>query len=176
MKRWWQGTVVAVLVLLASSEGWAASRIAFVDVQKVLARSVAGVAAREQLERERAGMEKDLGARRAEMDKLREEIEKKGLVLSPEAKREKEETLQRRVRDFRRLAEDMQKELERKEQLATQRMLQELTGVVERLGKEKGFLLIVEKRGAGVIYGASEADITDEIIKVYDLERSKEKK
>jgi outer membrane protein len=151
----------------------AATRIAFVDVRRVIVRSVAGVAAREQLEREKAAMQKDLDGRRAEVEKLREELEKKGLVLSADAKREKEETLQRKVRDLRRLAEDSEKELQRKEQALTQRILQELTTVIERLGKERGFLLIVERRSGGVIYGDAEADITEEVIKVYDQERGK---
>lgn len=170
----WVGCLVT---LLTAESGWAAgSKIAFVDVQKVLVRSVAGVAAREQLEREKAAMQKDVDTRRAEVEKLREELEKKGLVLSADAKREKEETLQRKVRDLRRVVDDFQKELERKEQGLTQRILQDLTGVIERVGKERGYLLILEKRGASVIYGDGDADITEEIIKVYDQEKAKEKK
>ncbi len=173
----WAGGVVGILVLLligAPADG--ASKIGFVDVQKVLVRSVAGVAAREQLEREKATMQKDVDARRTEVEKLREELEKKGLVLSADAKREKEESLQRRVRDLRRLVDDFQKELERKEQALTQRILQDLTGLIERHGKDHGYLLILEKRGASVIYGDGEADVTEEIIKAYDQEKAKEKK
>ncbi|HEV8673395.1 MAG TPA: OmpH family outer membrane protein [Methylomirabilota bacterium] len=163
---------VVVAVLLAGT-ATAASKIGFVDVQKVLVRSVAGVAAREQLEREKATMQKDVDSRRTEVDKLRDELEKKGLVLSADAKREKEETLQRKVRDLRRLADDFQKELERKEQGLTQRILQELSTVIERIGKERGYLMILEKRGASVIYGDAEADITEEIIKVFDQDKAK---
>jgi outer membrane protein len=165
------GLVVAVAHVGAVEA--AATRIAYVDVQKVLVRSVAGLAAREQLEREKATMQKDVDTRRTEVDKLREELEKKGLVLSAESKREKEETLQRKVRDLRRLVDDFQKELERKEQALTQRILQELTTLIERIGKERGYLLIMEKRGASVIYGDAEADITEDIIKVFDQEKGK---
>jgi outer membrane protein len=165
------GLVVAVAH--AGAVEAAATRIAYVDVQKVLVRSVAGLAAREQLEREKATMQKDVDTRRTEVDKLREELEKKGLVLSAESKREKEETLQRKVRDLRRLVDDFQKELERKEQALTQRILQELTTLIERIGKERGYLLIMEKRGASVIYGDAEADITEDIIKVFDQEKGK---
>jgi len=167
------GGIGAVVLLLLGAGAEAASKIGFVDVQKVLVRSVAGVAAREQLEREKAAMQKDVDTRRVEVDKLREELEKKGLVLSPEAKREKEETLQRKVRDLRRLVDDFQKELEKKEQGATGRILQELTGVIEQIGKERGYLLIIEKRGASVIYGDVEADITEDIIKLYDQMKAK---
>lgn len=167
------GVVVLGLAMEAQAAG---TRIGFVDVQKVLVKSVAGVAAREQLEREKATMQKDVDTRRTEVEKLREELEKKGLVLSADAKREKEEILQRRVRDLQRLVDDLRKELERKEQTLTQRILQDLTTVIDRVGKEKGYLLILEKRGASVIYGDPEADLTVEIIKVYDTEKAKEKK
>jgi outer membrane protein len=167
------GGIGAVVLLLLGAGAEAASKIGFVDVQKILVRSVAGVAAREQLEREKSNMQKDVDTRRAEVEKLREELEKKGLVLSPEAKREKEETLQRKVRDLRRLVDDFQKELEKKEQGATGKILQELTGVIEQIGKEKGYLMILEKRGASVIYGDIEADITEDIIKVYDQMKAK---
>ena len=60
----------------AATQG--ASRIGYVDVQRVLARSAAGVAAREQLEREKATMQREMDAKRVELEKLREEIEKKG--------------------------------------------------------------------------------------------------
>jgi outer membrane protein len=169
--------VTGMLIAAAAGTGEAAgTRIGYVDVQRVLVRSLAGVAAREALEREKATMQKDIDARRSEVEKLREELEKKGLVLSSEARREREETLQRKVRDLRRLAEDLEKELQRKEQQATQRILHEVTGVIERLGKERGYLLIIEKRSAGVIYGDPEGDVTEEVIKLYDQEKAKEKK
>jgi outer membrane protein len=166
--------VIGLAVLALAMDARAAgTRIGFVDVQRVLVKSVAGLAAREQLEREKATMQKDVDSRRTEVDKLRDELEKKGLVLSADAKREKEEALQRRVRDLRRMVDDFQKELERKEQGLTQRILQDLTVVIEQIGKERGYLLILEKRGASVIYGDAEGDITDEVIKAYDLHKAK---
>jgi outer membrane protein len=170
------GLVLLLLLGLTTAVEAAGTRIGYVDVQRVIVRSVAGLAAREQLERDKAAMQKDVDTRRGEVEKLRDEIEKKGLVLSGDARREKEEALQRKVRDLRRIAEDLEKELQRKEQQATQKILQELTGVIEKVGKERGYLLIVEKRSAGVIYGDADADVTDEIIKLYDQEKAKEKK
>jgi outer membrane protein len=148
----------------------AGPRIAFIDIQRVLARSAAGVAAREQLERERAGMQKEIDARRQEIEKLREELDKKGALLTAEARREKEELLDRKRRDATRMADDFQRELTKKEQQLGARVLQELSGVIERFGKQRGYFMIVERRGAGVLYSAPEADLTDEIIRVYDQE------
>ncbi|MBI4637809.1 MAG: OmpH family outer membrane protein [Candidatus Rokubacteria bacterium] len=147
-----------------------AQRIGFVDVQRVLARSAVGVAAREQLEREKAGMQREMDGKRQELEKLRDELEKKGPLMTADARREKQETFERKRRDAARLADDFQKELEKKEQGLLQRVLQDLSGVIERVGKQRGYHLIVERRGAVVLYASSEADLTDEIIRAYDQE------
>jgi len=145
-------------------------RIAFIDVQRVLARSASGVAAREQLERDKATMQKEMDAKRVELEKLRDELDKKGALLTADVRREKQEMFERKRRDAARLADDFQKELEKKESLLLQKVLQEVSGIIDRIGKERGYYLIVEKRGAGVVYASTEADLTDEVIRAYDRE------
>ena len=144
------------------------TRIAYIDVQRVLARSSAGVAAREQLEREKSVMQKEMDGKRVELEKLRDELEKKGPLMTADARREKQETFERKRRDAARMMDDFQKELEKKEQTLLQRVLGELSGVIEKVGKDKGFYMIVEKRGASVLYASPDADLTDDIIRAYD--------
>ena len=148
----------------------AVQRIGYIDLARVLARSAAGVAAREQLEREKAAMQKEMDAKRVELDKLRDELEKKGPLMTADARREREEVMERKRRDATRLADDFQRELGRKEQLLAQKVMQDISGVIERVGKQKGYYLVVERGRAGVLYSAPDADLTDDIIKAYDQE------
>lgn len=159
----------------AAAPAGPATKIGYIDVQRVLARSAAGVAAREQLEKERATIQKDMDSRRQELEKLREEIEKKGALMTADARREKQEAFERKRRDAARAADDYQKELEKKEGQLLQKVLGEVSGVIERVGKEKNYYMIVEKRNAGVLYAAADADLTDEIIRAYDLDGGKKK-
>ena len=185
MKRGWSLVIALVLALggsavvraqapppapapAAGGQVSGLQRIAFIDVQRVLARSAAGVAAREQLEREKATMQKEMDGKRVELEKLREELEKKGALLTADVRRDKQEQFERKRRDAARLADDFQKELERKESQLLQKVLAEVSGIIEKLGKDRGYYLIVEKRGAGVIYASTDADVTDEIIRAYD--------
>src|SRR5881628_3755115 len=166
--RYWSGVLALMGGLLAVGPGPVAGqpaapaaaavpassiRIAYIDVQRVLARSSAGVAAREQLEREKSVMQKEMDGKRQELEKLRDELEKKGPLMTPDAPR---------------MMDDFQKELEKKEQALLQRVLQELSGVIEKVGKDKGYYMIVEKRGASVLYASPDADLTDDIIRAYD--------
>ncbi len=152
----------------AASVSASSGRIAYIDVQRVLARSSAGVAAREQLEREKSVMQKEMDGKRQELEKLRDELEKKGPLMTADARREKQETFDRKRRDAARMMDDFQKELEKKEQTLLQRVLQELSGVIEKVGKDKGYYMIVEKRGASVLYASPDADLTDDIINAYN--------
>ena len=143
-------------------------KIGFIDVQRVLARSQAGVAAREQLEREKAAMQKEMDNRRVDMEKLREELEKKGPLMTAEVRRDKQEQFEKKRRDAARIADDFQKDLEKKESGLLQKVLADLSTVIDRVGKSKGYWLVVERSRGGVLYAANEADLTDEIIRVYD--------
>ncbi len=154
----------------------ASIKIGYIDVQRVLARSAAGMAAREQLEKERAGIQKEMDGRRQELEKLRDEIEKKGPLMTADARREKQEQFERKRRDAARAADDFQKELEKREATLLQKVLQEMGGVIERVGKEKNYYMIVEKRNAGVLYATTDADLTDEVIRAYDRDAGSKKK
>jgi outer membrane protein len=151
----------------------AATRVGFVDIQRVLARSSAGVAAREQLEKEKAAMQKQVDSQRTEIEKLRDEIEKKGQLLSADARREKQEQLERKVRDARRLVDDLQGTLQKKEEALLAKVLQDVSGLIQKVGKDKGYALVLERQRSSVLYASPDADLTDDVLRAYDDETKK---
>jgi Skp family chaperone for outer membrane proteins len=52
-------------------------------------------------------------------------------------------------------------------------VLQEVAGLIQRLGKEKGFAIVIERQRAGVLYAAVDADLTDDVLKAYDDQTKK---
>src|SRR5213076_1220923 len=156
-------TAVALAVVCTSARAQApAGRVGFIDVQRVLVRSAAGVAAREQLEREKTVMQQKMDGKRKELEALREELEKKGPLMTADARRDKQDQFERKRRDAARLADDFQKELEKKEAVLLQKVLQEVSSVIEKVGKERSYQLIVERQRAAVLYAAPDADLTEE--------------
>lgn len=154
---------------LTSAPSGGPLKIMFVDIQRVIARSAAGIAAREQLERDKAAMQRQIDDRHRELERLREDFEKKGPLMTPTARREKLELLNKKRRDAARLAEDFAKDLEQQERDLTQVVLQEVFSVVTRVGKERALHLVLEGRiGTSLLYAGPDADLTDEIIRVYD--------
>ena len=178
---WWMATGLA-LVMGVGGAGWAQAqtpaatsngRVAIVDIQRILARSVAGAAAREQLEKDKAAMQRQLDGQKTDREKMRDELEKKGQLLSADARREKQDAMERKVRDVRRLVDDLQAQLQKKEDALLQKVLQDVAGLIQRLGKDRGFSVVLERQRAGVLYSSNDADLTDEVLKAYDDQTKK---
>ena len=148
-------------------------RVGFVDIQRVLARSSAGVAAREQLEKEKAAMQRQVDAQRGDIEKLREELEKKGQLLSVDARREKQEQLERKVRDARRLVDDLQGTLQKKEEALLAKVLQDVSGLIQKVSKDRGYGLVLERQRSSILYATPESDLTDDVLRAYDDETKK---
>ena len=54
------------------------------------------------------------------------------------------------------------------------RIQTDVVKLVEEVGKKEGFLLIIEKREAGVMYSPSTIDISDKIIQLYNQQYTEE--
>ena len=151
----------------------ATTKVGFVDIQRVLARSSAGVAAREQLEKEKAAMQRQVDGQRAELEKLRDEIEKKGQLLSADARREKQDQLERKVRDARRLVDDLQATLQKKEEALLAKVLQDVSGLIQKVSKDRGYSIVLERQRSSILYASPESDLTEDVIRAYDDETKK---
>ncbi|RPI04974.1 MAG: OmpH family outer membrane protein [Zetaproteobacteria bacterium] len=148
--------------------GWAAQavKIGVVDVQQVLNQSQRGQVLKQKLEQERSGRQKDLDVRQQELMKLQAEYEKQAPVLSEQAKREKKEALERRLREARRVAEDANRDFEKRVRETEMETTREIFTVIQEYGKDQGFSVILER--SSLIFSATTVDVTTEIIKRYD--------
>ena len=161
------------LVLACAEVTWASQpiKIGVVDVQQVLNQSQRGQAVKQKLEQERLGRQKDLDARQQELVKLQAEYEKQAPVLSEQAKREKKEAVERRFRDARRVAEDANRDFEKRVREAEMETTREIFAVIQEYGKDQGFSVVLER--SSIVFGAAAVDVTADIIKRYDGKAAK---
>jgi outer membrane protein len=141
-------------------------RIGVVDMQQVLNQSERGKATKQKLDQERDARQKDLDARQQEVMKMQADLEKQAPVLSEQAKREKGEVLQRKVRDIRRLAEDANRDFEKRLAETEAELTREIVKVVQEYGKDQGYSIILER--SMLPFVAPAADVTGDVIKRYD--------
>jgi outer membrane protein len=173
--RWWLGVVAAAGMLMASESRAADSpvKVGFVDMQAVIAQSKEGLAARNKVAAEAAEKQKEISAKEAEIKQMDAELQKQSPILSDAAKKEREEDVRRRLRDLKRLTEDFNRDLAKREAELVNDLLRDVTAVIRDYGKEKGYSLILERGQGGVIYGSDPADVTKDILERYNARSSK---
>lgn len=141
-------------------------KIGFVDLDRALNESKAGRSALEKLQAKVKETESSLLKEKRNLERLRREIDKKGILLKEAERRNLEKEFQKRVRNYQRGMRDSQEELNQRKNELMADILKELEKVVTEIGKKEKFTLILERNQ--VLYTDQVVDITDSVIKRYD--------
>ena len=172
------------LSLLGVAQAQKGLKIGVVDLQAVLDSSVRGKAAKDRLQQLGLKLQEEIKDKREtkeerekELQKLRTELRSQGLVLSKKAQEEKAEAFRKQVRELKRFIddtnrfiEDATQEFREREVRETQRLLQEIRDVVQEVGKQQKYSLILEgNEGAAlVLYFSNPVSLTSEVVQRYD--------
>ena len=91
------------------------------------------------------------------------------LPLTHRAEREKE--YQTKLRDSQRWGEDSQNEVNQKRMEMERNIYIGLQKVIQKVGTDEGYTLILEKNENIVLFNSKSIDITDQVIKAYDAQK-----
>jgi len=146
-------------------------KIGTVDVQKAVNECNAGKEAKKVLMREAEKFQALVAQKQRELQEMKESLEKQGLMLNPEARAAKEKELQTKLRDFQRWGEDMQNELNQKQIEMERNVSMGIVKVLQEIGANEGYTLILQKNENIVLFTSKPIDITDQVIKAYDIQK-----
>jgi outer membrane protein len=151
------------------------AKIGVINFEKILKESSAGKITQKKLNRKGETLKKKLKDEKDALDAISKAFEREALVLSAEKKREKERDFRIRVNDFKKMQADFSKEFKEMEIQLINQMQKDVFKIANKIGRDEGFLLIIEKKTAGVIYMPDQVDITDKVIEKYNLKVAQEK-
>lgn len=174
----------AVSLVLAGMVQAQGVKVGVVDLQAVLDSSVRGKAAKERLKELGDQLQREIQAKREfkerkeeELQNLRSEIQRQGLVLSEQARMAKEEEFRKSIRELKRFIDDTNnfiddatQEFREKEVRETQLLLVAIRDIVREVGESGQYTLILEGNDSAalVLYIAPTVDLTDEVIQRFD--------
>ena len=167
------GLVAAVLIL----GGWFGSvygvelKIGCIDIQKAINECNAGKEAKKAIAKELEKFQRLIAEKQKELQGMKETLDKQAPMLNPEAKAAKEKEYQSKLRDFQRWGEDSQNEINQKRVEMERTISQSLQKVIKKIGEEEGYTLIFEKNETIVLFAAKAIDLTDRVIKNFDVQK-----
>ena len=141
-------------------------RVGFIDIQAAVANTKEWkkefISFKTKFKREKESIAK----REEQLKKKIEDLNKQSMVLNPELKKKKEDDVLKKKRNFERYVQDKNEEFARKEQEITNKILKKMIKVVQKIGKEKRFTIILEKK-VGLYFDES-VDLTTLATLTYD--------
>lgn len=167
-----------VAAFLQSGKAYGAdiAKIGYVDLRVTLIESEAGKKAKTEMEVMIKTKQSAIEEKGKAIEKLKGEVEKQATMLSPEAKKSKEDEVDRMMRDFQRLTQDAQAEVKKRQDELTGAILKGIKEVIDKIGQEEGYSLILENFEGMILYAKKDLDITDKVIRLYNESKAAPKK
>ena len=164
-------TIFFVLFAFLNLQAADVVKIGLVDFQKVLDNSTAGKAAQAEINKKGETMEAEIRKMGEEVEALKNNLEREALVMSREAKEEKERELRIKISDLRVLQNRHMQTFQETERELVQKIQKEVMDLVREIGAKEGYQLILERRESGAVYFINSMDITDQIIAAYNKKK-----
>jgi outer membrane protein len=165
--------VVIGMILL----GWFGSalaaelKIAYVDIQKAVNECNAGKEAKKAITKEVEKFQRLIADKQKDLQTMKESLEKQAPMLNPDARATREKDYQNKLREFQRWGEDTQNEINQKRVEMERNISMGFQKVIQKVGADDGYTLILEKNENIVLYVSRAIDITDRVIKAYDAQK-----
>ena len=175
-KTGWKGcSIIAVIALVLGGCAGAGAKIegktGVINSQRVFADTNAGKKAKENLETFSKNRQVLIELDEKELRRMEEDFVKQASVLSPTAKREREEQFRRRMQEYQQKAADLNREVQEKQKEVLEGFRDKVEAVVAKVAKRLGLQIVVDKsKGGPTVYHEDSLDISGQVIEQFNRE------
>lgn len=138
--------------------------VAIVDSQRIAEEYEAARDAQEQYEKFLEGLKREVEEKETELAALVDEIESQKMLLGEDALATKMQAFEKKRADYFQFRDGIDARAESEYKAKITPILDQVRTIVERLGKEKKFGLVIDSAALGVLYIESEYDLTDDVL------------
>lgn len=144
-----------------------ATRLGFVDYQRVLMEVEDGKAAKARLQQWLEERQKEIDTEQELLRKEKEQLEKQAGTLSEDVRAQRAAELQKRILELGQKWERYRAEAGQRERQELDPIVRRIDKVVEQVADRGGFALVFDRANSGLVYGRKTYDLSDEVIRAY---------
>lgn len=174
MNRLMLPVLLAVLLLpvcssaQAPADSFPTAKIAWINLEQVVFTCDEGKAKFSEIQAFVDEKNKENDKLRAELDKLRNQLQVQGSKLTDEARADLEEQIEEKETGLQRFQQDTQKEIENRRLRTTNYIGKQLQDVLEKVAKDKGIHAILFFNSSRDAYVDGSLNLSEEVIKYYN--------
>ncbi len=154
--------IAAVFVLCGVS--YAEQKVGYINLQRLVNESKMGEAAKKDIEKLRMQRQTTVNNKLAEVNKLKDLLEKSGKGMSAKERKDVTESLQKVYKEYQRLLADAREEITREDRELVAVILEKADGVLKAVARRQKYTMILKDPNT-VGYLDPSVDITDEVVK-----------
>lgn len=145
--------------------------VGVVDPARVLSETNAGKKAKDSLSAFSKNRQALIELEEKELRRMEEDFGRQASVLSPTAKREREEQFRRKMAEYQQKAGDMNREVQEKQKDVLEGFREKVEHVVGKVSKRLGLQVVMDKgKGGPTLYSDEGLDITGQVIDEFNRE------
>lgn len=154
----------------AAAHAQGSGKVGVINIQSAIVSTKDGQKAASDLESKSAPKRKTLEGKQAEINTMKDQLQKGQNALSETAKNELVRNIDTRTKSFNRDMEDAQAEFEQEQQKILQELGGKMMAVIDKYAKDGGYTLILDVSSpqTPVLFASNTIDITKDIIDLYD--------
>lgn len=146
-------------------------KIGVIDPQRLLSETNAGKKAKDNLAAFSKNRQALIELDEKELRRMEEDFVKQSSVLSPTAKREREEQFRRRMQEYQQKVTELNREVQEKQKDVLESFRDKVEIVVAKVAKRLGLQVVVDKsKGGPTIYHEDSLDISGPVIEEFNRE------
>jgi outer membrane protein len=157
--------------MAAATTARADVKLAYVDIQRALNDCRNGKSAKAEFRGRLERVQSQLEGEQSEVQRLKDELEKKGPLMQPDQRESLEQEYTRKLRDFQDDYKNTRDSLQEKDNEITGAIVRDLATIVRQIGQRSGYTAVLEK--GNLLWAIPSIDITDEVIRNYDETNAK---
>lgn len=155
---------ILILTLVFGIAAKAEVKIGIYDMQKTLQSTGAGKKAKKELEDSFNKKKAELQEKEAKLKKMKEDLDKKSMVMSDEVKQKKAIEFQEEYGKLQESVMRSQQDIKQQEIKLTEPIIEKIKDVVASIGEKEDYTIILEKSENGVTWAKKGLNLTDRII------------
>ena len=168
-------TAVTIMMLVlsgcAGGGGKIDAKIGVINSQRLLNETSAGKKAKENLTAFSKNRQALMELEEKELRRMEEDFVKQSSVLSPAAKRDREEQFRRRMQEYQQKASELNREVQEKQKDVLEGFRDKIEMIVAKVAKRLGLQVVVDKsKGGPTIYHEEGLDISGPVIEEFNRE------
>lgn len=140
------------------------TKMGYINSQRIIAEAPGATEARQSFEQEMAKARQQMQVLEDSLKAMIEDYEKQQVVLSPDARKQREEVIRQKQGSYQQRAAQLEEQMGQRQEALVRPIMARIETVLSELRKEGGYAFIFDQAAGGIVAADPTLDLTPQVL------------